>query len=64
MDRERQRILRLPEVRSVTGLSGSGIYRMVAAGEFPAQVQPARRSVRWREEDIPGWVESRPTVSK
>ena len=56
------RILRLPEVLTITGLSRSQIYRMVAAGQFPPPVRIGERAVGWREEDVQHWLESRPTA--
>ena len=57
-------ILRLPEVKRLTGLSRSSLYRLMAKGLFPAQVQISERAVGWREEEVQGWIESRPTVSQ
>ena len=65
MDREKPpTILRLPQVVALTGLSRSTIYRRVAHGEFPAQVQISERAVGWREDEVVEWVESRPAVSQ
>ena len=64
MESERRKIIRLPEVRSVTGLSRSTIYRRVAQGEFPAPVQISERAVGWREDEVMEWIERRPTVSQ
>lgn len=58
------RILRLPEVRSRTGMSRSSIYLAIQRGEFPLQVQLTTRSVGWREEEINLWVEARLPCSK
>ena len=57
------RILRLPEVMKMVGLSRSQIYRMVAAAIFPAPVQIGLRAVGWRESDVRRWLESRPTTN-
>lgn len=65
MDRDKPpRILRLPKVKKLTGLSRSSLYRLMDKGLFPAQVQISQRAVGWREEEVLGWVESRPTVSQ
>ena len=54
------KILRLKEVKAVTGLSRSTIYAEMAKGEFPKQVQlTGNRSVGWHESVIIQWVESR-----
>ena len=63
MDRD-PRILRLPKVIGVTGLSRSTIYRMMRTGEFPAQVSIGPRTVGWRESEVIQWVESRPAASR
>lgn len=54
------RILRLNEVKRLTGLSRSTIYAEIAKGKFPKQVQlTGARSVGWYEGAIIQWVESR-----
>lgn len=52
-------ILRLPEVRQITGLSTSDIYRRIAAGTFPRQVKLGARSAGWIEGEVRGWVSAR-----
>ena len=49
------RLVRLDEVRHITGLGRSLIYAGMAAGTFPRNVQIARRSVAWRLSDVLGW---------
>ena len=63
MDRE-PGMLRLPKVIGVTGLSRSTIYRMIARGQFPAQVSIGPRAVGWREREGLQWVEDRPVASQ
>lgn len=63
MSIDKQRILRLPEVLQMTGLSRSQIYRMVADGRFPRPIRLSEQAVGWREEDIQAWMESLPTAS-
>ncbi len=54
------RILRLKEVKAMTGLSRSTIYAEIAKGKFPRQVQlTGNRSVGWHENVIIQWIESR-----
>ena len=54
------KILRLKEVKAVTGLSRSTIYAEMAKGEFPKQVQlTGNRSVGWHESVIIQWIETR-----
>jgi prophage regulatory protein len=45
-------ILRLRAVREITGLSRSGIYAKIAAGEFPQPVNLGARAVGWPEHEV------------
>lgn len=53
------RILRISEVCKLTGLSRATIYRLKAAGDFPAPVRLSARAVGWRLCDIMEWIEQR-----
>ena len=54
------KILRLREVKEITGLSRSTIYLEIAKGKFPKQIQlTGARSLGWHESAIIQWVESR-----
>ena len=54
------RLLRRSHVEALTGLSKSSIYRKVGTGEFPAPVDLGGSAVRWREDELCEWLESRP----
>ena len=56
------RLLRLPEVKGLVGLSRSTIYVMVEQGLFPQQVLLGQRAVAWWESEILAWIASRPRV--
>jgi prophage regulatory protein len=64
-----QGIIRKPEVKRRTGLSGTMIWRYEKAGVFPARVQlnPASTDktapVGWFEDEIDSWVRSRVRVA-
>ena len=61
------RILRIPEVVEITGLSRTTIWRRVRSGDFPPPVRlgsPATRSVGWRESEIRKWVADRPVFDE
>ena len=60
---EIERMLRLPEVRRVTGMSKSALYAMVSAGDFPKPARIGRRAVGWRESDVRAWLDSRPEAA-
>ena len=53
------RLIRLPEVKALTGLSTSSIYRLLAASSFPAQIPLGARSVAWVESEVLDWMRSR-----
>ena len=62
-----ERIMRVPEVVQVTGLSKTTIWRRVKNGDFPAPVRLgslATRSVCWRESEVKGWLGSRPVFDE
>lgn len=52
-------LLRLPQVKSQTGLSRSEIYRRVHAGSFPAPIKLGQRASAWAEHEVSGWVAER-----
>ena len=58
------RILRLPEVSQVTGLSRSTIFRLVQAGNFPQSVKLTARTIGWYSTDIETWIAARAATSK
>lgn len=47
-----QRILRLPQVKTFSGLSRSTIYLRISEGLFPRPLQLGRRMVGWPEAEI------------
>jgi len=55
--RTKHRIMRLPEVKLVTGLSRSTIYFRIALGAFPKQVSLGGRAVGWLENEIQEWLQ-------
>lgn len=56
-----EKLLRLPEVESLTGLKKSSIYAGMNAvpATFPLSVRLSRRAVGWRQSLVQAWVESR-----
>lgn len=53
------RLIRLPEVKSLTGLSRSSIYSGVAAGTFPAPIKIGARAVAWSHAATQRWIHER-----
>ena len=49
-------ILRLPAVKTRTGLSRSTIYQRISEGRFPKPVSLGGRAVGWVESEVTEWV--------
>lgn len=62
--RTKHRIMRLPEVKAVTGLSRSTIYFRMALGTFPKQVCLGGRAVGWLEDEIQDWLNQQIQASR
>jgi len=52
------KIYRLKEVRDITGLSTSSIYKQIRIGKFPRGVKITARSTGWSSEAVDAWVTS------
>lgn len=50
------------ELLSLVPYAMAHIYRLEAAGRFPARVKIGRRRVAWRMQEVVAWLDSRPTV--
>jgi prophage regulatory protein len=55
-----ERILRVREVVHRCGISKRTIYRLEAAGRFPARRQLGPRAVGWAESEVCAWM-AKPT---
>lgn len=51
-----ERLLRLNDVKLVTGLGSSTIYRYIQAGTFPAPVKIGGFAARWKSSEVQGWI--------
>ena len=58
---ESHAILRFPEVRALTGLSRSTIWRLQKK-DFPKPVKLGENSVGWYKKSVEVWLRSRPSV--
>ena len=58
------KIMRLPEVIHMTGLSRSTIYLRMAKGSFPLTSSLGERAVGWLLSDIEEWLDARVVASK
>jgi len=50
-------ILRLPSVKTRTGLSRSTIYLRMGNGSFPAPISLGPRCIGWVEAEIEAWIQ-------
>lgn len=57
------RLLRLPEVMHLIGLSRSQIYKMQGEGTFPLSIALSRRAVAWSDRQVREWMASRTNPS-
>lgn len=53
------RLLRIPAVMGLTGVSRATIYKWIEAQRFPAPVRLGANSVAWRYADVEAWIASR-----
>nr|WP_024593418.1 AlpA family transcriptional regulator [Pseudoalteromonas sp. TB13] len=59
-----KKIIRLPLVKEITGLSRSTIYLGMAKGTFPKTISLSERAVGWVEADIIQWLDTRIAATK
>src|SRR5687768_2664447 len=52
-------LLRLPQVKTETGLGRSTIYKRVRDGSFPAPIKTGTRSVAWLSNEVEAWIRER-----
>lgn len=57
--RKPEKLYRLNEIESLTGLRKSSIYAGMKAGTFPRCIRLSTRAVAWRESDIATWQAQR-----
>ena len=50
------RYLRLPDVKHITGLGSSMIYRLMKWRKFPDSVQLLPNAVVWRSDEVQDWI--------
>lgn len=59
-----QRIIRLNEVKHLTGLSKSTIYLLIRKEVFPKSIKITDRTSGWMENDISDWIKSKTEGNK
>ena len=53
------RLVRLPAVLQIVGLSRSEIYRRIRDGTFPSPVHIGQRAIAWNILEVNSWVRAR-----
>lgn len=56
-------LLHLAEVRRIVGIGKSQLYRLIAAGDFPAPVK-IRRSSRWMSSEVDAWIDAQASLRR
>ena len=56
------RIVRLPEVCRMCGLSRSSILRLEASGQFPRKFHLSVNAIGWYAADVEAWIAARASV--
>ena len=57
------RIIKLPEVQSLTSLSRSAVYQKMKDLEFPHSIPLGARAVGWRYSQIIEWINKQEALS-
>ena len=58
------RMLRLPDVCEVTGLSPTTVWRREKDGQFPRRRRLGANIVAWRSDEIEAYIESLPMADE
>ena len=64
MSKLTEKLLRLGDVKLMTGLSKSSIYARIADGTFPKQINLGPRLVVWVESEIQSWIANQVSVAR
>ena len=60
----KNKMLRLENVKSKTGLSRSTIYRFMDKGRFPHKINLGLRAVGWLESEVDKWLDEKISSSR
>ena len=58
------RLLRLPDVCEITGLSPTTVWRREKDGQFPRRRRLGANLVAWRSDEIEAWIEALPEADE
>lgn len=62
-EQTQRRILRLPDVRQLVGLSRSSIYARIQIGTFPSPIKMGKAS-GWIESEVQEWIEAHVSATR
>ena len=52
-------LLNRHEVERIVKMPRSTLYQAISEGDFPKPIRAGKRSVRWFEDEVAAWMESR-----
>lgn len=52
-----KKILRKKDVKEITGLSDTTLWRLEKEAKFPRRLQLGGGAVGWLQEEVEGWIE-------
>ena len=53
------KILRMPDVVAITGLSSASIYKQIRLGHFPEGIKLTARCTGWALSDVEAWIKAK-----
>ena len=56
MEKFQSQIIRLKQVKAMTGLSQTTIYRFMSINEFPKQIKLGPKSSGWLIDEVDEWI--------
>ncbi|MFD2233164.1 helix-turn-helix transcriptional regulator [Phaeospirillum tilakii] len=54
-----EKLIRIKDVVSQTGLGRSTVYKLIGEGLFPSPLHPVGRASAWPESEVQRWIAAR-----
>ena len=58
MEKFKSQVIRLGQVKAMTGLSRSTIYKFMSHKEFPKQIKLGLKSSGWLLDEVDAWIQN------
>ena len=58
MEKSKSQIIRLKQVKAMTGLSRSTIYKFMSHKQFPKQIKLGLKSSGWLLDEVDAWIQN------